>query len=71
MNEVTFTIQHCNDCPKSFPCGYGEHGRIYACAANKSENSMMQRIKDFTSIPNWCPLLNKKNYIKNTSGNIL
>lgn len=73
MNEVTFTVQHYNDCPKSISWKFTEHGRVYACTAKSkySGNSTIDIIKDFTSIPNWCPLLNKKNYIKNASGEIL
>lgn len=66
LNEVTFTVRHCNDCPESIPSGFGEHGRLYVCIANDG----MRKIKDFTSIPNWCPLLNKKNYIRKAAGEL-
>jgi hypothetical protein len=48
------------------PSGFGEHGRLYICIANDG----MRKIKDFTSIPNWCPLLNKKNYIRKAAGEL-
>lgn len=66
MNEVTFTVRHCNDCPESFPSGFGEHGRLYNCCYN----GQVRKIGDFTSIPNWCPLLNKTNYIRKASGEL-
>lgn len=67
LNEVTFTVRHCNDCPESFPSGFGPYGQLYTCGAN----GQMKKIKDFTSIPNWCPLLNKKNYIRKATGELL
>lgn len=66
LNEVTFTVRHCNDCPQSFPSGFGEHGRLYTCTID----GVVRKIKDFTLIPNWCPLLNKKNYIRKAAGEL-
>lgn len=66
LNEVTFTVRHCNDCPQSFPSGFGEHGRLYTCTVD----GVVRKIKDFTLIPNWCPLLNKKNYIRKAAGEL-
>lgn len=66
LNEVTFTVKHCNDCPQSFPSGFGEHGRLYTCTVD----GVVRKIKDFTLIPNWCPLLNKKNYIRKAAGEL-
>ena len=73
MNEVTFTIQHCNDCPKSMFWKFGTHGNVYNCMAKSGDtgNYTMGIIPDFTKIPNWCPLLNNKNYIKGVTGEVV
>lgn len=69
MNEVTFTISHCNDCPESLFCKFGLHGNVYVCGANENDNISI--IPDYTKIPNWCPLLGQKNYIKKATGELL
>ena len=67
MNEVTFTISHCNDCPESLFWKFGPHGNVYVCGANDN----ISIIPDYTKIPNWCPLLNQKNYITKVTGELV
>lgn len=73
MNEVTFTISHCNDCPESLFWKFGPYGNIYTCMAkNKlTEDYNISIIPDYTKIPNWCPLLNQKNYITKVTGELV
>ena len=73
MNEVIFTIQKCIDCPKSLFWKLGQHNDMYACMARSkfSGNCNIDIIPDYTKIPNWCPLLDQKNYIKKATGELV
>lgn len=73
MNEVIFTIQKCIDCPESIFWKFGSHGNVYACMAKSklTEDYNISIIQDYTKIPNWCPLLDQKNYIKKVTGKLV
>lgn len=75
MNEVTFTISHCNDCPESLFWKSELHNDTYVCG-KFSENTKINTIKivpivSDNNIPYWCPLLGQKNYIKKATGELL
>lgn len=73
MNEVTFTISHRNDCPESLFWKFGPNGNVYVCTAKSklTGDYNISIIQDYTKIPNWCPLLNQKNYITKVTGELL
>lgn len=73
MNEVIFTIQKCIDCPKSMFWKVSSLGDVYVCGARSkfAGNYNINVISDYTNIPNWCPLLDQKNYIKKVTGELL
>jgi hypothetical protein len=50
-----------------------DHMDIYACAAKSkfTGDYNISIIPDYTKIPNWCPLLNQKNYIMKVTGELL
>lgn len=52
---------------------FGPHENIYACAAKSklTGDYNISIIQDYTKIPNWCPLLDQKNYIKKVTGELL
>lgn len=49
------------------------HGNVYAYMAKSklTGDYNISIIQDYTKIPNWCPLLGQKNYIKKVTGELL
>lgn len=48
--------------------------KIYMLVPQKSKltgDYNISIIQDYTKIPNWCPLLDQKNYIKKVTGELL